>query len=448
MEYSFIQSKNEFFEKMHPFQHGYLFRGQTTHYLREDCTLSIPTSFFRKGCIPDYMIRWTHYAKTILRAYCNDKESDPSMEEAQAVLQHYGWRSFYVDVTKSALIACFFSGNKYEEKNCIHMCEDYYGNPLLLTFKEAKYSKNDANGHIYVIDIELLKKLSITYYDLTTLSDEDSKLRFCVQQGCLIGHLDNYLPENVVVKHFEIEKSVLSEICDENNLTTEVLFPDRKQDYILNSLLQLPWIKTQNDDFLPTYRKCLVIPDYNLEFAKRIDNSVALFEEFWIAENRGDDSIPFENIPFYRVPELSYYHYKSENDVLSEVIKILSNQNGFVVELDMIVKSPEINKEGEVEYEKGIFIEKVSENIISISSLIITYYGNLVTGMGANMPWFYKMKNDILYKIEHPDQCPCNNTRRHQYNFSLLKNLNQMLCDNEIEKIDNLNFKHKQVILT
>src|SRR5688572_30167882 len=87
----------------------YLFRGQTGHYVRHDGSVSLPSSFARHGCIPTLMMKWTFFATDLLRlsGTATDGVAAPP-EFVQALLQHYGWRSFFVDLTSSAAVASWF----------------------------------------------------------------------------------------------------------------------------------------------------------------------------------------------------------------------------------------------------------------------------------------------------------------------------------------------------
>src|ERR1700743_1073344 len=75
---------------------GSLFRGQVRHYTRPDGRVSWPTSHTRKGCIHPELRKWSLYAQEPLTAYGG---AVPSLHLVQALLQHYGWRSFYIDLT-------------------------------------------------------------------------------------------------------------------------------------------------------------------------------------------------------------------------------------------------------------------------------------------------------------------------------------------------------------
>jgi hypothetical protein len=110
---------------------GYLFRGQVKHYVDDASLVNIPTSFSRHGCVPDIMFKRSHYAKTMIRVFSGASYFDICLEVSQAIFQHYGWRSFYVDLTKFPQIAAWFAANQHEERRRIHMGGNLYSHRRL-----------------------------------------------------------------------------------------------------------------------------------------------------------------------------------------------------------------------------------------------------------------------------------------------------------------------------
>lgn len=129
---------------------------------------------------------------------------------------------------------------------------------------------------------------------------------------------------------------------------------------------------------------------------------------------------------------------------MSEVNKILENHNGFFIELDGLIKIPELGQS--YVYEKGIFVQKLEECLVTVLGLIMEHPGHVVGGVGANMGWFYRINNGVWEKVDHKDQCPCNNDLRHELQFSLLRALNESLKEGDIVKKDDLNYTHRELI--
>src|SRR4051812_38514048 len=108
METVSISSLDELDAALQAVPVGSLFRGQVRHYTRPDGRVNWPTSHIRKGCIPSELRKWSFYAQEALTVFGG---SDPPLDLVQALLQHYGWRSFYIDLTSNPAVACWFASN-------------------------------------------------------------------------------------------------------------------------------------------------------------------------------------------------------------------------------------------------------------------------------------------------------------------------------------------------
>lgn len=437
-----IKTLNDLEYLFSKYSQGFLFRGQTKHYLDENQNINIPTSFSRHGCIPPLMLKWTHYSNAILSTFMGYQYHEISFELSQAILQHYGWRSFFVDLTKSPAIACWFAANQYKESPSINMTENFEEDFIWLVHKQAQYISTDNSGHIYIIDTKILEDHGIHIYDLTELKSEEAELRFHVQQACLAGKLNNKLPEQSIILHAEVDSQILSDYYIKNNiLEINDVFPNRSKDFILNTLLEMPWKNTSIDEPIPIYKRTLELPEYDIEFFKFMPEDVTLFDHYWIADNRTDEESPFHGIPFYRLPETAYYSRNDEYFEFTEVNSLLEIHGRIALELDGIIKSPEAG----IDYEKGILIEK-NANTASISALMIKHPGHLVSGIGITLGWYYKIENELWSRIEHPEQCPCNNHLNHELQFALLRIFNEYLKTQKFLQHDPLNYVHEEVL--
>jgi len=108
---------------------GALFRGQVAYY-EKDGRPSVVTSFDRRGCIPSQMLKWCRYADNVLHTYIS--AAGTSQAFTQALLQHYGWRSFYVDCSASAAVAAWFASHVYAQRQTVELCEDCEEDPVML----------------------------------------------------------------------------------------------------------------------------------------------------------------------------------------------------------------------------------------------------------------------------------------------------------------------------
>lgn len=436
-----VQELETYFEN---YRNGYLFRGQVKHYTNDNGIVNIPTSFSRHKCVPNIMFKWTHYSKAMIRAFSGKNYFDIDLEVSQAILQHYGWRSFYVDLTKSPQVACWFASNLYEESNAIHMCENIDEEPIWLVHKNSKYSNSTSVGHIYIIDKLALESLGIKIHDLTSLDSDEGKLRFNAQQACLVGHLDDNLPPEVIAAHLEVPATVLKEFYEKYEIrnVTDV-FPPKEDDFILNELLSLPWEKMNIDNLIPTFRRGLEIPDYGDNFVKRLSPNVTLYENFWVSDSFNSEEEIFKDAVFYKLPQFSFYANTNEYFELDYVNIALKKHRNFFVELDGLIK---VIEETELYlYEKGIHVSTTDDGYILVSGLVVSHPSHLISGVGVNIGWYYKVINGKWSRVDHLNQCPCNNDLRHELQFSLLRMLNEALKNDELIKENSLCYRHSDV---
>ena len=428
------------------YKSGYLFRGQTVNHIHEDGKISITSSFARNGCIPHLMFKWVHYSKALLRAFCFEDYHYVSVELSQAVLQHYGWRSFFIDVSKSAHIACWFAANKYEEqKNPEHRdnhLEFSFNDWVWLEYRTASYSSNNDVGHIYIIDSSVLEELKINVTDLTQIKSKSPRLRFHAQDACLISTIKGRLPPEAIVAHLTVEHNVLLNFYQENGINnTPDLFPNCQEDYILKGLLNIHWIEKFPKGNLLIYERALEIPEYYSE-SKFVSNA-AFYKEFWIADEKDVVDSPLNQFPFFKIPENAYFANKNEPFTLENVNELFKEHNGFVVELDGLIKLPELDDN--LEYEKGIYVEKLSDSTVGVSGLVVHFRGCKFLGYAVTRGWVYQINGNSWEKINHPDECPCNNSLRHELQFLLLRVLNHCLRDNLMVKENGKNYVYKDM---
>jgi hypothetical protein len=89
-----------------------LYRGQLKDYGSETAS-GIRTSFDRNGCSPPTMLKWAHYAEFALRQLLPNPDVIDGIEFVQAVLQHYGWSSFFLDASADPTMSAWFAGHAW-----------------------------------------------------------------------------------------------------------------------------------------------------------------------------------------------------------------------------------------------------------------------------------------------------------------------------------------------
>ena len=275
MEFNRIESMEDFKKITEQYKsEQFCFRGQNHHYKFEDGLCSFITSFQREACNPFYMFKWTHYSKEILRTfYRNVWENGMSKKEqmtySQAVLQHYGWRSFFIDITSDINVASWFASNKYEEKTNFAIVEDSFEEPLFEIQKSVTYEqKGDGYGYIYVFDKKKLTGNEAYFFiDLQENNVFNEQTRPFRQKGYLFGgknissrHLSENLKE-CLREVLEVNNEILKLWCEKEKMSQKYLFPSFEEDYIYNSFVSLPRVLfDKSEKFLPFFGQSLDIP--------------------------------------------------------------------------------------------------------------------------------------------------------------------------------------------
>ena len=427
-------------------EESWLFRGQTRHYTDDRGEVSIPTSFQRHGCIPPVMFAWTHYSRALIRAFSGMNYHEIDLGTSQAILQHYGWRSFFVDLTKSFSVAGWFAANRYSESKGIEMCENFEEEPVWLVVRNASYEEVAEPGNVYVIDRTRLESHELSMHDLTEFEIQEGTLRFDSQKACLVEGKNGKLPPDAVIYHLVIEHNVLVEYCSQSGLSNvEDVFPKREHDFVLQALLDIPWelIRTEEQFPIPAYRRGLELPEYDHKFVKHLGPYPTLFSGFWVADNRGEKASPFVDLPFFRLPKFAYFANTNDDFEINHVTALVNRYEKFVVELDGLINVPEVAVASE--FEKGIYVERLSDGNVAVSGLVVHHPGHVVSGVGVNAGWVYKLGQRGWLKQDHPEQCPCNNDLRHILQFAILRHLNEALKHEKMSQRSALDFVHNEV---
>ncbi|MBV8891621.1 hypothetical protein [Bradyrhizobium sp.] len=284
-----------------------LFRGQVAYY-EKDGRPSVITSFDRRGCIPSQMLNWCRYAENVLDTYSS--AAGTSLTFTQALLQHYGWRSFYVDCSASAAVSAWFASHVYSERQTVELCEDCEEEPVMLVKRMASYEFAEGDGHLYAFDRAIAeKRVGVT--DLAALKIEGARPRTTAQDAWLLGPLNNTeVPMECFIAHITASRSVFRDYAAEEGLTdTDRLFPPTKDDPILRALLGLPWKKInhpENKVGMPVFQRALDLPEYHDSFVKIASRGTAFFQGARVADRGSIDGERYGGI-VVQVPEQALF---------------------------------------------------------------------------------------------------------------------------------------------
>lgn len=422
-----------------------LFRGQVQHFEDPVGAPSITTSFDRHGCVPPKMLKWTHYAKELFRVLSGPGHEIPK-HYPDAILQHYGWRSFYVDVTKSPAVAAWFASHIYTKGNLVvEMTEDADEAFVLLAHNAPKYVSAEKPGHIYIVSKSKAQTGDAVFVDLTEIECEDTKPRFHSQQGGLIGPLSKRLAPEAVLEHWIVPAAVLRDFAAEAGLRqTEDLFPPREQDIFLKLLLAVPWEHVGTDAKFPAFRRGLDIPEYDYRTTRRYSSDTAFSRRKWLSrqDHLGRYSLLGSALRLGVGEESFYYHVDSPPEKLPRLAKLLGESQVVVIETDGIVRAPE-GARGD-EYTKGIVLHSAEGGLVHVSELAAKHPGTKLTGARALAPWTYRLDSDGTFvRQPHEHDCPCNNPGRHEQLFRYAQVIECLLGEGAFRGVSALEYRHK-----
>lgn len=207
-----------------PSENMLLFRGQNLIYDKVRSGRARPDIFVN----PEVENGWNTIVNRLT-------DTDSGTKYNQAILQHYGLPTFYLDLTSNPLTAAWFACYKYEALKPTM----WIGN----TFRfqdETTYKKiEDGTGYIIIFEIPNYEKM-IEEHELFDISHESQFLRPERQDAYLILDQPPRLPNpNKFIKQiFEIDRTLFS-----SSKSLKELFPHPKIDKGYAGLLDVPYVQ-------------------------------------------------------------------------------------------------------------------------------------------------------------------------------------------------------------
>lgn len=416
---------------------NFLFRGQTIDHP------SFCTSFDRKGCVPIQKSKWEYYCynalKTVLGAdiYASLSYSD-MLVFVDSMLQHYGWRSMRLDVTKSIDVSIFFACFQFVGEKIYQMVNDCYDNPVIEPVLTAEYKvSSEQYGYIYVFDINMIhnnKDLVLTDLTKGLINPQCRPVR---QASCVISSFPKPIDNELKLCLFEVLKvklEILLEYCKENEIAEMEMFPPASEDIIYNLLLNMPskTIITEKGIQSEFYRRELDIPEYHYNLVKIQPPAKAYYSRFWIFENLSNfesdpQGVIVNNFVYYKCFTVDFFHFFSkEGNYLNmpEFIAFMRERKRVVLEFDNLFKyyisSP-------TTYQKGILFT-LDDNLIGVYEIVMDWAGKEPQGFGQLLPRFYQIISDTeVCPARKSDDCQCNDDDRHLHKLLVGKYFAQMI---------------------
>lgn len=418
-----VESVSELRKIVSRLPNGLLYRGQTGHYLSPEGGVSMPSSQLRKGCVPSELRKWSFYAREAITAFSGGE--GPGLELVQALLQHYGWRSFYVDLSANVHVGCWFAGHSYSEEVVLEMGEDYEERPVLLRHRSATYRPHAEAGHLYAVDPARASKGDARCIDLRSELGTDFSARYEKQAGWLVGPLADPLEPECVVAHVSGPGLVFQELAREGGLCeTADLFPAASQDAFLEMFESVPWKRLGLGE-PPAFARDLELPDYHCTPRGRYGPNVAfpLMRE-----------MPHEGPITYLVPnEMFFAGPDGPAHDLSAAAALVRKHRFVRVETEDLIRLPEHFRSDL--YCKGFYMEWVGEQV-QVGAIMAEHPGlDLAVGAG-DAGWFYSLSaSGSFTRISHAKECPCDKPHRHEQLLSAVIAFDWLLRNGTVNQV-------------
>jgi hypothetical protein len=410
----------------------FLFRGQTNDYRLPDGSPNLTSSFVRKGCVPPLMLKWIFYTNELLRRGGVDVKRPDMLPLIQGLLQHYGWRSFFVDLSSSASVAAWFASHSFRAAARLHLCENTSEEPVMLKLLGAAYNDHEGTGHLSVLDKELLKKSN---HSLISLEDElttDCPSRFQTQKAWLAGIflMQRRLDPAAIAAHVTAPSSVFMELAQSAGLkNTDDVFPGPEHDKLLGNLLDLPWtrIEAPNHPF-PVYWRSLEIPEYQVSFVKHLPATTALYTPFWLSEIEPSAA----NEIWLHVPEETFYGSLPINEPLPRLSEYLRQNEITNIESKELICYPALPNN--VTYQKGVSIRRKADNMFDVCGISVDYPSDQLAGGGVSEGYMYELVGSQLIRRPAPTDCSCDDPDRHDHHLRAVAILDDLLGTAKVER--------------
>lgn len=408
-----------------------LYRGQAQHYLGSDGFPSLSTSFQRHGCVPDLMIKWTYYAKRALQSLVRGWRETGDTATDQAILQHYGFRSFFLDASGDPRVAAWFAGNKFESKIAVTLVEDCFEDPVLLRTLNAWFVPTEGTGHVYLISRKLLRQARIQAVHLSEIATDQGTPRYVRQDAYMVGPLiHGGLSGDCIVCHITAPAEVLRDFAEDYSVGW--LFPEPSDDPVYGELLAMPWVKMRHvpDDGLEAFWRSLELPEYSGHLKKHMPPRSAMYRPFWTRDLPPPPTC--QTATTAQIAQIlcgsSLYHGVSAPCFfLPEINKLLNDYDEISIELDGLVYHGMATQ-----YGKGVGIVKMPEDVVCVFEYGVDHPGLRIMGVGRFYGLHYRIdSNGCWERITHDDDCACG--LDHLENFSLLGRVDAWLAERILE---------------
>lgn len=436
-----------------------LFRGQTNKYDKIRSGRARPDAFI----IPEVEDGWNTIVNRISSLPENNKKYN------QAILQHYGFPTYYLDLTSNPLTAAWFACNKFSPLKPVL----FIGNSFRFHDETTYEIVDEGIGYIYVLEIPNYKTL-IVENKLFDITKESKFLRPKNQDAyLLLDHPPRIPNPNSLIKQIlTIDRNKF-----ESTLTIKQLFPHPNSDEGYSALLNVPFVQLPsfyiNDNTEEKEGNNKEENNYSLDFDKYfVLGKRAIKIPFYISD-QGDlhkfkpkwkDTTIFEPSPF-RLWKTEKFNLKDihegQDSVLGETTKItisplafykiLTHKEELKLEWPNVKSNSLFFTKAVLDHDKvidhqppyvGIWLHKDNDLIIE-THLISDKNDELLIELGHA----FTLSNNKLQYVKVENECNCGKPEEHKDIIESILKIHALIKKEEIALIQHPFFIEKWYVL-
>jgi len=418
------------------FGEDFLFRGQTKAYNLPDGSPNLSTSFQRLGCLPPLMLKWIFFTEELLRRGGVAEQRQDQLFLTQGLLQHYGWRSSFIDLSSSKAVAAWFASHAFSARPHLELCENGSENAVWLKSLSASYSDHDETGYFYVLSKDHLEAAGHSLVSLEEDLTTECPSRFLAQRAWLASVFNGQsrIDPAAITALITAPATVFAGLAHAAKIKeTNDLFPGPDVDGLLGNLLDLPWLEMQiPNPMFPTYRRSLEIPEYQESYVKHLPATTALYSAFWLSESQ--QSKP--EVVWIQVPEETFYGHTEIGLPLPRLAEYLRQNEVVHIESEGLICYPAVPNN--TTYDKGISIRRGADNVFDVCAIKVGHPSERFTGWGVFDGYKYRLVGDCLVRHPSPTDCPCGDPKRHEYHLRAMAVLDDVLANARIDRKDQI----------
>ncbi|MFT4254152.1 MAG: FRG domain-containing protein [Caulobacter sp.] len=414
---------------------GALFRGQSREYLDGQARPQLSTSFSRQGCVPPLMLKWSHVAQAILTAFVKGYAGTSDLAVDQAILQHYGWRSFFLDASSNPAVAAWFAGHRYQSETCGELIEDAFELPLMIRRERASYGVGEGDAVLYALSRKELRARNIQAVDLVEIMTATGQPRYLAQNAFMVGPLQAALPTAAIVARIKAPAAMFRDYAARTEgMDAASLFPPPTTDPVLEALLAIPWVRPSHATIgdMGVFTRGLPLPEHHVEPVRRTGSGTAFYARNWIA-NAVSATI-FQDTVFYLTEETFFHGGAPDDAPMPHLSSLMQDHLSVAVEIDGLIRFPWAL--GFPSYGKGIYLERQPDNTILLTALNLKHRGLIPGEFGITRGVYYRVGDDNRWAaVKHPEQCRCDNIALHAHHLVVAVHFEHALAEGRFRKI-------------